>query len=329
MLVSYALDPIVTRLTRLRLNRALAAALVLGVLVWALGFAAYSLRGQAVEAFNSLPETVRTLREALHSGGGSNPAIQKVKQTAKEIEKVAAEASAPPAVPQGVTPVQVQEPPFKAADYLLWGSRGAVAFGGQITIIFFLVFFLLASGDLYKRKLVKIAGNTFSEKRLTVQILHEIDDQIEKFLIVRIITSLFVAVATWLALWLLGLKQAAIWGIAAGVLNTIPYLGPIIVSAGLAVVAFLQFGMLSMVVYVSGAALLVTAIEGFLLTPALVGRAAQMNQVAVFVGLLFWGWMWGLWGAILAVPILMVTKVTCDRIDGLQGLAEFLAERSD
>lgn len=329
ILVSYTLDPLVTRMARVLFNRAVSAAVVLALLVCATALGAYTLRGQAAEAFNTLPEKVRTIREALQSGRGGSPTIQKVQQTAKEIEKVAAAASVPPPVPNGVTPVQVQEPAFRVADYLAWGSKGIVSFAGQVSIIFFLVFFLLASGDLYKRKLVKIAGSTFSEKRLTVQILHEIDEQIENFLLVRISTSVVVAVATWLALWMLGLQQAAIWGIAAGVLNTIPYLGPIIVSAGLAVVAFLQFGTLSMAIYASGAALVITALEGFLLTPALVGKSAQMNQVAVFIGLLFWGWMWGFWGAILAAPMLMVMKVTCDRIEGLQGLAEFLGERSN
>jgi predicted PurR-regulated permease PerM len=289
--------------------------------------AAYSLSRPAAEVFDSLPSQARALREAIQSARGGDGTIKKVQQAANEIEKAAAAASVPPAVPSGVLRVQVQEPALRASDYVVWGSRGIVSFAGQLTIVFFLVFFLLASGDLYKRKLVKIAGKTFAEKRLTVQILHEIDEQIEKFLLVRIVTSVVVALATWLALWLFGLEQAIIWGIAAGVLNSIPYLGAVIVSVGLAVVAFLQFGSLWMAAYVSGVAMLITALEGFILTPALVGKAAQMNQVAVFVGLLFWGWLWGFWGAILAAPMLMVMKVTCDRIEGLNGLAEFLGER--
>ena len=122
------------------------------------------------------------------------------------------------------------------------------------------------------------------------------------------------------------MPQAAVWGILAGVFNSIPYFGPVIVTAATATVAFLQFGNAHMALLVGGVSLAITTLEGFLLTPWLTSRAARMNAVAVFVGLLFWGWVWNVWGMLLAVPMLMVVKSICDRVDDLKPFGELLGE---
>jgi predicted PurR-regulated permease PerM len=203
---------------------------------------------------------------------------------------------------------------------------GLLGATGQAAVIIFLVYFLLVTGDLYKRKIVKIAGPRLHEKKLTVQILDDINSQIASFIRVQVLTSTLVGVATMVALWWLGLDQWVIWGLLAGIFNSIPYLGPVIVSGGLGIVAFLQFDSLSRTVLVCGVAFLITSLEGFLLTPALMGKAAQMNPVAIFVGLLFWSWVWGVWGAVLAVPMLMMLKAACDHIEDLQPIGELLGE---
>jgi len=193
-------------------------------------------------------------------------------------------------------------------------------------LVVFFVFFLLASGDLFKRKLVKLVGPSLEKKKITVQILNEIDVQIERFLFVRVITSVAVGVATWLAFRFIGLEQAGVWGIAAGVFNSIPYFGPVIVAAGTAVVGFLQFGTLGMAAYVSGVSLFITSVEGWLLTPWLTSKTARTNEVAIFVGLIFWSFVWGIWGTLLAVPMLVVVKAYCDHIEGLKSVGELLGE---
>jgi len=139
-------------------------------------------------------------------------------------------------------------------------------------------------------------------------------------------TSAGVALVTWGALWGLGLQQAALWGLVAGVLNSIPYYGPLLVTAGLSIVGFLQFGTVGMTAAVAGVSLLITTLEGSLLTPMLMGRASAMNQVAIFAGLLFWSWIWGLWGMLLAVPMMMVVKVICDHVESLQPVGHLLGE---
>jgi predicted PurR-regulated permease PerM len=253
----------------------------------------------------------------------------KIQTAAKEIEKAAAEASETDraATPRGVTRVQIDEPAFRANEYLWSGSLGLMEVIGQAVMVAFLVFFMLASGDLFKRKLVHIIGSKLSEKRVTLEVIKEINKQIERFLLIQIVTSVIVAVCTTAALWAFGVSQPAVWGIAAGVFNSIPYFGAILVTAGIALVAFLQFGSLGMTLQVAGAALAITSLEGFLLTPALMGRAARINGVAMFLSLLFWSWLWGVIGMIVAVPIMMVLKTVCDRIESLEPLGELLGER--
>lgn len=324
-LMFYALDPVVDRLERWRIHRAIGAGLVLLTLVGAAGYGAYTLRDDAMAIIEGLPRAAKQLRASLQSGTQQEPgAMDKLQEAAKEIDKTAAEAAGPEATTRGVTPVQVVQP-FRASDYLVWGSMGAVTLIGQGVMILFLTYFLLVADDLYRKKLVKITP-TLSKKKITLQIVEEIGNQIERFMLVQIFTSALVAVVTALALWWLGLKQPVVWGIAAGVLNSIPYFGPIIVTAGLALVSYLQFGTIQMMVSVAGIALLITTLEGWGLTPMLMGKAASINPAAIFVAILFWSWVWGAWGLILAVPMVMMVKAVCDRIEELQPIGELLGE---
>jgi predicted PurR-regulated permease PerM len=326
MLISHALEPMIAWFERRRIPRALSAAVVLVTLVAAGGWMLYGLRSQASAIIEQLPTAARRLRQTLERDRPTAAtAIAQVQKAASEIEKATSTASPPPP-PSGVQRVQVESAPINIGDYVMWGSLGIVAALGQLLLILFLAYFLLLSGDLYRRKLVKIIGTTLSEKKVTVQILQEIDRQISMFLLVQVFTSTLVAVATWLAFTALGVEQAAVWGVLAGVFNSIPYVGPVLVTGGTSVVALLQFGDLKMAALVGGVALLITSLEGFLLTPWLTSRAARMNAVAIFVGLLFWGWVWNVWGMLLAVPLLMVMKAVCDHVEDFRGIGELLGE---
>jgi predicted PurR-regulated permease PerM len=334
VLLSYALTPIVSALARIHVPRALGAAIALALLVGSVGIGIYTLSDNAMAIVADVPQAARRLRERVvtHRTQPSGMFTQ-VQQAAKEIEKTADMATTMPddtrstlGSRDAVQRVQIVQPAFKASDYIWMGGVGLFGFLGQAVVILFLVYFLLLTGDLFKRKLVRIAGPTLSKRKVTVQILDDINSQIESFIKVQVVTSLVVAVATGTALWWLGLDNFAVWGLVAGLVNPIPYLGPIVVSAGLGVVAFLQFNDLVRTAYVSGAALLITGLEGFLLTPALLSRAAQMNPVAIFVGLLFWTWMWGAWGTVLAVPMLMMIKSICDHVEDFQSVGELLGE---
>jgi predicted PurR-regulated permease PerM len=326
LLISYALDPMVQALQRIRLPRPVGAALLLGVLTLGTGWLLYSLRTEATAIVDQLPKAAVRLRQRLEkTQPRETSAIQQVQKAAAELEK-AANAAAPSNTPPGVQRVQVETATFNLTDYLMSGSMGVATAVGQVVLLLFLVYFLLASGDLYRRKLVKIVGPSLTKKKVTVQILAEIDRQIEMFLLVQLFTSAVVAVVSWLAFRWLGLQQAALWGVAAGVLNSIPYLGPVGVTGGTIVVAFLQFDSIRMALLIGFVSLAVTSLEGFLLTPWLTSRAARMNAVAVFVNILFWGWIWNVWGMLLAVPMLMVIKAVCDHVEDFRPVGELISE---
>jgi len=331
ILIAYALEPFVSWLARIKVPRAIGAALVLVTLVGATSAAGYLLADQGLQIVAQVPQAAQRIRDRVRHRGNEKGAIQQVQKAATELQRTADEATTAPAdqrstTPPGVSKVQIVEPTFDAKGYLYWGSMGILGAAGQLALILFLVYFFLVTGDLYKRKIVKIAGPHLWQKKLTVQILDEINLQIASFIRVQLLTSAIVAVVTAAALWYLGVRQFIIWGLLAGIFNSIPYLGPILVSGGLAVVAFMQFDDIRRTMIVCGVAFAITSLEGFLLTPTLMGRAARMNPVAIFVGLLFWSWLWGIWGAVLAVPMLMMIKAVCDHIEDLQPIGELLGE---
>jgi predicted PurR-regulated permease PerM len=325
-LLFYALDPLIARLQRWHVPRALSAALALLLCIGAVGGGIYSLADDVMAVVTQLPAGVRKFQTDFRRPSTDVGAIDSVQRTARAIDQAAADAATPSAVPKGVVRVQVEEPALRTSDYIWSGSIGAVALAGQALMILFLTYFLLVADDLFKRKLVKYMGPTLAKKRLTVEIVDEIGVQIQRFLLVQILTSVLVAVVTTIALSALGLEQPIVWGLAAGVLNSVPYFGAIIVTAGLAIVGFVQFGTLAMAGTVAGIALLITTLEGMLLTPTLMGRIGRLNHIAIFASLLFWSWMWGVMGLLLAVPILMVAKAVCDRVEELQPVADFLSE---
>jgi predicted PurR-regulated permease PerM len=203
------------------------------------------------------------------------------------------------------------------------GSRSALEFGGQMFAVLCLTYCLLAAGDLYKRKLVHIVP-TFSSKKVTVQILAEIDRQIERFLLTRAVISIIIGIAFGVSFHFSGMMQAGVWGVIAAVLFTIPIVGPAIYIVAAGIAAAVQFGTAGAVIGIIALSLVIAALEGNVLTPLLMSRVGEMNAAAVFVSLLFWGWIWGGWGLLLAVPITASIKAVCERVPDLNAFAEML-----
>jgi predicted PurR-regulated permease PerM len=198
---------------------------------------------------------------------------------------------------------------------------------GSCCSVLFLAYFLLATGDLYRRKLVKIVGPSLTKKKITVQILQEIDRQIESFLMVQVFTSTVVGVATWLAFRWLGLEQAGVWGLLAGVFNSIPYVGPVIVSGGTAIIAFLQFGTIEMTLTTAGAAFAITSAEGFPAHPvAHKPRSEDERRRGIRRTALLGDGCGASGGMLLAVPLLMVVKAICDHVEDFKGVGELLGD---
>ena len=240
-LVFYALDPLVDRLQRLHVPRALGAGLAILLVVGGCAALTYSLMDDALEVVEQLPVAARKVRSRLETNHAPT-AIEKVQEAAREIDAAAAAAASPEtAAPPGGARVVIEEPAFRASDYVWWSSLGALSLLGQALLVLFLAFFLLVYDDLFKRKLVENIGPTLGRKRITVQILNDIAAQIEGFIAVQVFTSVVVGIATGLTLWAVGLNNSWVWAAAAAVLNVVPYFGPLIVAAGLGVVGYLQF----------------------------------------------------------------------------------------
>ena len=323
ILFSYALSPIVNWMERRRIPRWLSAAVLLFAILGGTGATVWSLREEATRLVQSLPEATQKLAGALRTRAGAPPSpLDTVQKAAAQLEQAARGES--PVNARGVTRVVIEPTRFDIKNYLWSGGIGLAALMGQTIVVIFLTYFLMLSGDTFRRKMLKLAGPNLSDKKITLQALHEVADQIQRYLQVQVLTSAVVGVLTWLALMALGLDNAAVWGIAAGVLNLVPYVGSLIIAGASAMVAFLQFGTLDMALLVGGASLVIHAVTGNLLTPWLTSRASRMSPVAVFVGMLAWGWLWGVWGLLLGIPILMMVKAVCDRVDDLKPIGEFL-----
>lgn len=327
VIFSYALSPLVNWLELKRVPRWLGAAVLLLAIVGATASATYSLRDEALKLVDSLPAAAQKFRQSIKGGPArSDSTLQSVQKAATQIEQAAREGAPPDPVTtsRGALRVVVESPRFNVTDYLWTGTVGLMTLVGQVTVVVFLTYFLMVSGDTFRRKLIKIAGPSLSTKKITLQALDEITEQIQRYLQVQLFTSAVVGLLTGVALRVIGLENAAVWGIAAGVLNLVPYVGSLMTAVASALVGFMQFGSLNMALVVGGTSMFIHTIIGNLITPWLTSRASRMNPVAVFVGLLAWGWLWGVWGLLLGIPILMILKSVCDRVDDLKPIGEFL-----
>jgi predicted PurR-regulated permease PerM len=323
LVFSYALSPLVNWMEARRIPRALGAGVLLLSLMGAIGTTAYALSDEAAQLVESLPAAAQKFRQTIKARQGKTPStLDTVQRAAAQIEQVAQGAAATSS--GGAMRVIVEPARFNIKDYLWTGTIGLATLVGQVTAVVFLTYFLMVSGNTFRRKLIKLAGPSLSSKKVTLQALDEITGQIQRYFQVQLATSALVGVLTGLALWALGLENAAVWAIAAAVLNLVPYVGSLITAVASGAVAFLQFGSSNMALLVAGASLVIHTVVGNVITPWLTSRASRMNPVAVFVGLLAWGWLWGVWGLLLGLPILMIVKAVCDRVDDLKPVGEFL-----
>ena len=323
VLVSYALEPVVAWLARQGLPRLAGTSLILLILLGGLGYGAYSLKDNIRSTVDALPRLAEKTGELIQSTGMSD-----VLQPGGS-RSTGTEASGQPASGRTAAKDSAGGMPMSGSmsvsGLLQQGVTSAVSLLGNFTVIVFLVFFLLLSGHHVRDRLVEISGPDTEHRRTTAKILDDINAQIQRFLLVRLVTAAVVALLTWAVLAWMNVENAAIWGIMAGVFNSIPYFGPIIVSGGLLVVGLAQGDGLVPALQMSAAALAITSLEGWLLTPPLMGKAERMSALAVFLGLLLWTWIWGAWGTILAVPMLVVIKSVADHVAHLKPLGRLMA----
>jgi predicted PurR-regulated permease PerM len=310
VLVSLALEPIVAWLIRRGLPRALAAALVMAMLLAGLGWGGYALRDRLASGLDALPDAARRLRGMVAATLESSGIEEASKAWSGEPP-----SSGGPAMPQGAG----------AAGQRL--GETVLAGLGHVTVVVFLVYFLLQSGPALATRVTQLPRDA-DRRAVVATILRDVNGQVQRFLLVQAFAAAVVALATWLALTWLGASNALLWGLMAGAFNSIPYFGPVVVSGGLFLVGLVQDGGTTLAWRMAGVALAVTSLEGWLLTPMLMGRAERMNVLAVFLGLMLWTWLWGPWGTLLAVPMLAVVKSVADHVEAVHPLGRLMATTS-
>ncbi len=321
ILISYTLRPLVTGLERMHVHRAVGAAIVLVTLTGLLTGIAYSLRDEATEVIADLPHMARKLRAAASATTrGPDSPVAHMREAAAEIEQAAADAAGKK------PPAQAAAPPVAGEAQTFIGKQTAQILGvlTQLAMAALLAYFVLAAGDTFRRKVVHLAGGSLAKRRVTVEILNEIDAQVSRYMGVLLFTNVLIALATWAILAAFGLEGAAMWGAIAGILHIIPYAGTAMTAVVVAVASFLQTGSLGDAAITASAVTLVAAVIGMGLATWLQGRASRMNAVAVFIALIFFGWLWGGWGLLLGTPLLAVVKAIADRIDDMHAIGELL-----
>ncbi|MGE3615726.1 MAG: AI-2E family transporter, partial [Gemmatimonadales bacterium] len=192
-----------------------------------------------------------------------------------------------------------------------------------IQSLLFLTYFLLAAAPLFRRKLEAVVPEEDTRQRIA-HAMREVEGHMSRYLLLTALTCLAVGVATTGWLSVVGMPSAGLWGVVAGVLNLVPYLGAVATLTIIGGAALVSFDGFQQALLAVGGFGVVNLLEGNLLTPMLLGRKLPLNQVAVFVGFLFWGWVWGITGMVLAVPMMVLIKVGCDRVELTRPVAVFL-----
>ena len=329
IVLSYALTPIVRWIDRrLKVPKVVGAAVTLGAILLALGYGLTVLQPQALDVLDIVPRAAQKLTRVLRGNpNDATSAVDKMKKAATEIERAANAATAPSVPAPAPAPAKVVPAAtnFNFSEYMLMGTASVITGAGQFFVVVCLVYFLLVTGDAFRRTLVRVSGDTLTKKKITVQILDEIDTQIQRYLLVQLATSVLLGILTWAIFASMGLKDAIAWGCVGALLHLVPYVGPTAFVAVTALVAFVQFDTVREVMIVMASVLFCIGVIGLLLVPWLTQRIGKIKAVIVFVALLAWGWLWGVWGLLLGVPIVMAINAVCERVEELRPLSEFLS----
>lgn len=312
LLLSFLLSPVVRALKKLHIPHAMGATLVIFALLGSLGLGIYELAGPAYEWAQQAPRQLRRLERKLAE---IKKPVQTMSKATQQVEKITQ-------VGAGQEPRKVEVQTETLGERMFSQATELIA-GGVITFI--LLFFLLASGDLFLRKLIRVLPSLGDKKR-AVEIARQIEQDVSTYLVTITVINLALGLAVWGLMTWIGVPNPLLWGVLAFVTNYIPYLGAILMIAILAMVGFLTFDDTARALMAPGAFIGLNLLESYLVTPMVLGHRLTLNPVVIFLGLTFWGWLWGITGALLAVPIMVVLKIICDRSEPLRPIGEFLGD---
>jgi predicted PurR-regulated permease PerM len=312
LVLSFLLWPIVRALARVHVPEALGAVVVILGALAVIAFIGYEFSGPVSQWIARAPELAQRLEREV------NNLKRPVQQVTKATEQVTAMADTAPASGKKPTQVVVKAPGF--GEVLL--SRGWT-FLLSFVVLLILLYFLLASGDLFLRKLIHVLP-TMADKKRAVQIAREIEFSISRYLLTAALINSALGTCGGIAFWLLGLPDPALWGIMGGLLNFIPYVGAATTIGVVAIISSATSPTLGHAVLPPLTYFILATLEGNFITPMIMGHRLTLNPVVIFIGLTFWGWLWGILGALLAVPLLVMFKIICDHTEPLAPIGEFL-----
>ncbi|MDQ6631197.1 MAG: AI-2E family transporter [Verrucomicrobiota bacterium] len=309
VLLTFLLKPVVRGLAKIKIPESVGAIIVMVIFLTLLSLAISNLVDPAKEWAAKAPESIRKVEKKLRS---FTPGFLQIFPTVKgEVNKLAS-----------------SEEPVPKVEVTNSNLKGVVSFAGIFlggvleTIV--LLYFLLAAGDLFLHKLVRILPSLQNKKK-AVEITNELQENISVFLFTITCINICLGALVGLAVMWVGMPNPVLWGVVAGALNFIPYFGPITGVAVLAIVGLVTFdslgqALLSPIIYLS-----LHAVESNFVTPMILGRRLTLNPVVIFISLIFWTWIWGIPGALLSVPMLMMLKIFCDHFKPLAPIGEFLS----
>jgi len=316
-LLSLLLSPVVRGLKRLRIPEPLGAGLVLLTVLGGVGFGIFQLSAPAFDWIQRAPQSLRAAEVKLRDLRRS---VQKLGRATEQVERIA-EVSANPGQRPPAVSVAVQSTPT-LRERLFSRATDLVT---DAVVMLILLYFLLASGDLFLRKLIRVLPR-LEDRRRAVDIARQVERDISSYLGTVTTINLGLGAAVAICFTLIGVPTPLLWGAMVACTNFVPYLGPAINYGVFVLIGLLTFDTVPRMLLPAGLFLVLNVLEAYLVTPMVLGNRLTLNPVMLFVGLTFWGWLWGIVGAILAVPILVVCKIFCDHIEALAPIGEFLGD---
>lgn len=310
LLLNFLFASVIRGLSRLYIPAPLGAALVLFALLGSLAFGIYQLALPARDWMAKLPQTVRQVERKLKD----------IKQSVQEVTKATQEVDRLTSLNTGEKTQKVEVRKSTLGESLLGPTQEFLVGAG---LVFILLFFFLASGDLFLRKLVSVLP-TFHNKKLAVEISHQIEHDISTYLLAITVINIVFGAAVGGSMYLLGMPNPLLWGVMAGFLHFIPFLGAMIGITIVTMVALVTLDSMTTILLVPVSYLGLNLLEEYVILPLVMGRRLMLNPVVVLLWAIFWGWLWGVPGALMAVPLLAILKIICDHVEPLSAVAEFL-----
>ena len=310
LLLDFLLTPAVRWLRKLRIPEPLGAALVLLAALGVIAGIGYNLAAPAAAWVRRAPATMDVARDRL---AVLRRPVEQMSRAAEEVQN-AADVDGK----GGTQQVEIAGPSLTKQAF-----GGTMSILGFIAIAGFLTYFLLASGDLFLQKLIKVLPQ-FRDKKRAVSIAREIEEQVSVYMLTTTAINAGVGVVTGIAMWVIGMPNPALWGLVAGLLNYMPYVGALATIAVLGMAALVSFDTLGRALVVPGTFFIINMIEANIVSPLVLGNRLALNTVALFVGMMFWWYIWGIPGALMAVPMMATIKIFCDHFEDLAPVGEFL-----